>query len=149
MNATEQLAENWLREELGCKSILFQIRGTPDFVTDQGGFEVKTVTSGKVTFHGDQLERLRAARATILIFEKGAIQPKVVKSEDLDEKFIYESDKNSARFIQVIDEAIYKQLQTLAEKRGVTIQELIRAVIIPEWLQVRGMHLYPPESVKK
>lgn len=40
-----------------------------------------------------------------------------------------------AKFMQSIDEAIFSQLRAEAEKRGITVQELIRAVIIPEWLK--------------
>ncbi len=37
--------------------------------------------------------------------------------------------------MQVIDEAFYRKLGSLAEQRGVTVQELIRAIIIPDWVQ--------------
>ena len=29
---------------------------------------------------------------------------------------------------------LYKELEKMARKRGVTVQELIRAVVLPEWL---------------
>ena len=38
------------------------------------------------------------------------------------------------KFMQTLDEYVYKELEKLAKKRGITIQELIRAVILPEWL---------------
>lgn len=37
--------------------------------------------------------------------------------------------------MQTLDEEIYNQLQEIANNRGITIQELIRAVIIPDWLR--------------
>ena len=39
------------------------------------------------------------------------------------------------KFMQTLDEAVYEKLSKIAKERGITIQELIRAVIIPEWLE--------------
>ena len=41
------------------------------------------------------------------------------------------------KFMQTLDEEIYNRLQEIANERGITIQELIRAVIIPDWLKQR------------
>lgn len=41
------------------------------------------------------------------------------------------------KFMQTLEEEVYKKLQQLAKERGITVQELIRAVIIPEWLSKR------------
>ena len=38
------------------------------------------------------------------------------------------------KFLQSIDNNIYTQLEKHAKKRGTKVQELIRNVIIPEWL---------------
>ncbi len=38
------------------------------------------------------------------------------------------------KFMQTLDDVIYKELDKVARKRGITIQELIRAVIVPEWV---------------
>jgi len=38
------------------------------------------------------------------------------------------------KFMQTLDNEIYQKLSEIAKQRGITIQELIRAVIIPEWL---------------
>ena len=38
------------------------------------------------------------------------------------------------KFLQSIDDKVYGKLEKVAEKRGITVQELIRAVIIPDWL---------------
>jgi hypothetical protein len=40
-----------------------------------------------------------------------------------------------SKFMQTLDEEIYNKLQQIASNRGITIQELIRAVIIPDWLK--------------
>ena len=42
---------------------------------------------------------------------------------------------NMAKFMQSLDDDIFKKLQRIADSRGITIQELIRAVIIPDWLK--------------
>ena len=39
------------------------------------------------------------------------------------------------KFMQTLDEEIYNKLQEIANSRGITIQELIRAVIVPDWLK--------------
>lgn len=36
--------------------------------------------------------------------------------------------------MQTLDDIIYRELDKVARKRGITIQELIRAVIVPEWV---------------
>ena len=38
------------------------------------------------------------------------------------------------KFMQTLDEKIFKKLAEIAGERGVSVQELVRAVIIPEWL---------------
>jgi hypothetical protein len=37
------------------------------------------------------------------------------------------------KFMLTLRESVFKELQKTAEQRGVTIQGLIRAVIVPEW----------------
>jgi len=36
--------------------------------------------------------------------------------------------------MQTLDDIIYRELEKIAKRRGITIQELIRAVIVPEWI---------------
>ncbi len=38
------------------------------------------------------------------------------------------------KFMQTLEQEIYDKLQEIANARGIKVQELIRAVIIPEWL---------------
>ena len=42
------------------------------------------------------------------------------------------------KFMQTLDDIIYRELEKIAKRRGITIQELIRAVIVPEW--INGHH---------
>jgi len=39
------------------------------------------------------------------------------------------------KFMQTLEQEIFDRGTKLAKARGITVQELIRAVIIPEWLQ--------------
>ncbi|MDE1863603.1 MAG: ribbon-helix-helix protein, CopG family [Thaumarchaeota archaeon] len=39
------------------------------------------------------------------------------------------------KFLQTLDESVYTKLEKLAKKRGISVQELVRAVIIPGWLE--------------
>ena len=40
--------------------------------------------------------------------------------------------------MQTLNDHMYKELEKTARKRGVSIQELIRAVVLPEWLAHQG-----------
>ncbi len=50
------------------------------------------------------------------------------------------------KFMQTLDDFIYKELEKIAKKRGITIQELIRAVIVPEWMNGHGSNGDTPSS---
>jgi hypothetical protein len=43
------------------------------------------------------------------------------------------------KFMQTLDDEIYRKLEQVAKQRGITVQELIRAVIIPDWMQSQGL----------
>jgi predicted DNA-binding ribbon-helix-helix protein len=40
--------------------------------------------------------------------------------------------------MQTLDDTIYRELEKIAKRRGISIQELIRAVIVPEWVTGNG-----------
>ena len=40
--------------------------------------------------------------------------------------------------MQSLDPEIYTQLRKMAKERGITMQELIRAVIVPDWMRKAG-----------
>ncbi|GEM_PF-4104221 len=46
-----------------------------------------------------------------------------------------QTDYSVKKFLQTLDEVVYTKLEKLAKKRGITVQELVRAVIIPGWLE--------------
>ena len=41
----------------------------------------------------------------------------------------------ATKFMQSLDPQIYAQLRKMAKDRGITMQELIRAVIVPDWMR--------------
>jgi len=42
--------------------------------------------------------------------------------------------RNNKKFMQTLETATYHAIMKEASQRGATVQELLRAVIIPEWL---------------
>jgi hypothetical protein len=42
--------------------------------------------------------------------------------------------KDSVKFMQVLDRTIFLRLSRMAKTRGVTVQELIRVIVIPYWM---------------
>jgi hypothetical protein len=38
------------------------------------------------------------------------------------------------KFMQSLDPQVYAELRKIAKERGITMQELIRAVIVPDWM---------------
>jgi hypothetical protein len=41
------------------------------------------------------------------------------------------------KFMQSLSQETYTKLEQIAKEKGINIQELIRAVIIPEWLETK------------
>jgi len=41
---------------------------------------------------------------------------------------------SSKKFMQIIEDPPYKQLKKIAKARGISLQDLLRASVIPEWL---------------
>ena len=41
----------------------------------------------------------------------------------------------NSKFMLMVSPETYRRLEARAKKRGVTIQELLRAVVIPDWLR--------------
>ena len=53
------------------------------------------------------------------------------------------------KFMQTLDDIIYRELEKIAKRRGITIQELIRAVIVPEWINGHNsIEIKDPSSAK-
>jgi hypothetical protein len=45
------------------------------------------------------------------------------------------------KILQTFSDHVFNNLQHLAAKRGISVQELIRAVIVPEWLSKQDLSL--------
>jgi ribbon-helix-helix CopG family protein len=43
-----------------------------------------------------------------------------------------------AKFMQSLNQNVYEQLERMAKERGISVQELVRAVVVPEWMQIRN-----------
>jgi hypothetical protein len=41
------------------------------------------------------------------------------------------------KYIQTLSDQIYAELRRIAEKKGIGVQELIRAIIIPDWIRTQ------------
>ncbi len=42
------------------------------------------------------------------------------------------------KFMQTVEETVYEELKRLAQERGITLQELLRAIVIPEWVKLHS-----------
>ena len=45
-----------------------------------------------------------------------------------------------SKFMQSLGDSAYMRLRKIAEDRDITVQELIRAIVIPDWLKVAEAH---------
>ena len=44
-------------------------------------------------------------------------------------------ERMPTKFMQSLDPQVYAELRKIAKDRGITMQELIRAVIVPDWMR--------------
>ena len=42
------------------------------------------------------------------------------------------------KFMQTLEKEVYMELKAMAKERGVTVQEFLRAVIVPDWMRTNG-----------
>ena len=47
---------------------------------------------------------------------------------------------DSSKFMQSLGDAAYTKLRQIADERDITVQELIRAIVIPDWLKMVEKH---------
>ncbi len=54
----------------------------------------------------------------------------------IQNKVSLETSRNTSmpKFMQTLNDSMYRDLEKVAKQRGITVQELIRAVILPDWL---------------
>ena len=41
----------------------------------------------------------------------------------------------NVKFMQTLDKRVYVQLKNLADNRGVSLQEFLRAIVVPYWMK--------------
>ncbi len=59
-----------------------------------------------------------------------------------------ESEVNR-KFMQTVGDEMFKELEKIASGKGIGVQTLLRAVIIPEWVQREGLSMDPGENPSK
>jgi hypothetical protein len=47
---------------------------------------------------------------------------------------------NVSKFMQSLGDSAYIKLRKIADDRDITVQELIRAIVIPDWLKTAEKH---------
>ncbi len=45
-----------------------------------------------------------------------------------------------SKFMQSLGDSAYTKLRKIADERDITVQELIRAIVIPDWLKIAETH---------
>ena len=45
-----------------------------------------------------------------------------------------------SKFMQSLGDSAYTKLRKIADDRDITVQELIRAIVIPDWLKIDEAH---------
>ena len=57
-----------------------------------------------------------------------------------------EFDSNH-KFMQTIGEAMFNELERISREKGIRVQTLLRAVIIPEWVQRQKLSVNPRSNL--
>ena len=47
------------------------------------------------------------------------------------------------KFMQTIGDEVFLELEKIADEKGIRVQTLLRAVVIPEWVQREGLSMSP------
>jgi len=47
------------------------------------------------------------------------------------------------KFMQTIGDEVFLELEKIADEKGIRVQTLLRAVVIPEWVQNEGLSMNP------
>jgi hypothetical protein len=132
-NKSERQARKWLIEEMGLREEdIVKNKGTPDFLTPIGGFEVKKLYRNKIIFYSDQLDILaRYPDVKILIFNGDGHLVKEASYSDIDTEHSMLGD------IEVVDSQmtsiqiskdLRKRLQSLG-KMGDTYDDVLQRLL--------------------
>jgi hypothetical protein len=47
----------------------------------------------------------------------------------------------NVKFMQSLDRNVHLELRRMAKERGITLQEFLRAVVVPDWLRTNNGHV--------
>jgi len=140
INKTERLAYEWLKRR-GIKGIVYQKKGTPDFITENGSFEAKRgyktkMGDIKIIFTLGQREKLMEANSKVLVFLDGSEPVAIIEPEDLGRKKVdkiilhdYRSPGREAITITLTEElvrAIDRERKRYALDRSEFIESCLR-----------------------
>ncbi len=45
----------------------------------------------------------------------------------------------TTKFMQTLDDEVFADITKIAQGRGITVQQFLRAIVIPEWAKSRGI----------
>jgi len=132
-NKSERQAKKWLIEKMGLREKdITKSKGTPDFLTPIGGFEVKKLYGDKIIFYNDQLDILaRYPDVKILIFNGDGHLVRQASYSDIDMEYGTLGDikvVNSQRTSIQITKDLAVRLQSLG-KMGDTYDEVLRRLL--------------------
>lgn len=83
MNKSERKAFEWLQKQ-GYTNIVFHSNSTPDFTTDSGEFEVKTLDVNTITFQPNQFNQLSKYNSVhILVCDESDIPIAKIPFDDI------------------------------------------------------------------
>jgi hypothetical protein len=133
MNKSELEAKRWLVRNKGLREDeIVKSKGTPDFLTPIGGFEVKKLYGDKIIFYSDQMEELaRFPEARILVFrDNGELVKEALFSEiDLGRGTLGDLQVVQTDMLTIqVTKSTAKQLQGLAGW-GETYDTVIRRLL--------------------
>lgn len=125
MNDTEKKAYRWLlKQGFKKEEIKFQYGANPDFITEKGGYEAKTLTLGKyVTFTKAQTEDFKESDVTILVFSEEQEPIAIGTFNEIQSKFHCYTVRNVGKIMVSLSEGLEKKLrrkvkEDYADKRG-------------------------------
>jgi hypothetical protein len=49
-------------------------------------------------------------------------------------RYKYLRRRLNVKFMQTVDSDVYRQIRAMAKERGVTVQEFLRAIVLPDWM---------------
>ncbi len=132
-NKSEQVAVRWLVANKGLREEdIVKSKGTPDFLTPIGGFEVKKLYGNKIIFYSNQIEELkRFPNVTILVVDGDSkLKKEALFSEiDLEQGVLGDIEVLQTNMTSIqVTKSTAKRLQCLG-KMGDTYSAVIERLL--------------------